>query len=236
VDGQLHGIAVLGLGRAGVAQPHQLGDAVAMIDDGLAPDLGRMGGEHGHDQRLVEKGGDLLLGDAARGEAAERLGEGRAGLGRDALPVLGEVGEQREQHEAAHEGERVVEAERVEAGIDRVRRDHAAMPVDRGRSDIFDPAEQCVAAISADDVAEQLAEEPYVRILLDRGLLHRRRGLPPASGAIDRIVVAIEFARAARMEGHRLDRRVSGWSQFGQYLQYLILPDIDGDRERHARV
>ena len=152
----------------GIAQPHQLGDAVAMVDHALAPHLGRMGGEHRHDQRAVEQGGDLLLARslprASRSSASATVAPGSAG---DALPVLGEIGEHREEHEAAHEGERVVEAERVEAGIDRVRRDHAAMPVDRGRADIFDPPEQRVAAIGADDVAEQLAEEADVRILLD---------------------------------------------------------------------
>ena len=85
------------------------------------------------------KAGDRVLVDALARQPVERLGDGRAGLGRDALPVLGEVGEHGEQHEAAHEGERVVEAQRVEARIDRVRRDDAAMPVDRGRADIFDP-------------------------------------------------------------------------------------------------
>ena len=81
-------------------------------------------------------------------------GDVRAWLGGDALPVLGEVGEHREQHEAAHEGERVVEGEGIDA-VDAVRIDNAARAVHRGGANIFDPAEQRLPAIGADDVAEQ---------------------------------------------------------------------------------
>ena len=48
-----------------------------------------------------------------------------------ALPVLGQVGEHREQHEAAHEGERVVQAQRSEAVAVRRLRGHAPMAVHR---------------------------------------------------------------------------------------------------------
>src|SRR5579875_1360755 len=51
------------------------------------------------------------------------------------------------------------------------------------------------------------------------------------SGRVDRVIFAVEFARAARVERHRLDRLIFGLSQPGQHLQYLILPDIDGDRK-----
>jgi hypothetical protein len=133
-----------------------------------------------HDQSALEEGGCLVFADSALRQPRQRLGHGRARLGRDALPVLGEVGEQGEEHEAAHEGERVVEAQRIEPGVDRVRRHHAAMPVDRGGPDIFDPPEQGLAVIVADDVAEQLAEKAYVRVLLDCRLRHRRRNVTAA--------------------------------------------------------
>ena len=105
--------------------------------------------------------------DALLGEPIERLRHVGAGLGGRSLPVLGEVGEHREQHEAAHEGERVVEGERVEPGVDRIRTGDAARAVDRDRADIFDAAEQRVAAIGADHVPQQLAEEADVGILRD---------------------------------------------------------------------
>ena len=60
--------------------------------------------------------------DALAGEPRQRRRDVGARLGGDALPVLGEVGEHREQHEAAHEIERLVEAEPVEAEIGRVLR------------------------------------------------------------------------------------------------------------------
>jgi hypothetical protein len=96
----------------------------------------------------------------------------RARLGGDALPVLGKIGEHREQHEAAHEIERLVEAEAVEPGIDRVRPRNAAMPVDRCRPDILDPPKQRLAAIGADHVAEHLAQEADVCIVRDRCAVH----------------------------------------------------------------
>jgi hypothetical protein len=54
-------------------------------------------------------------------QPVERGRDVGARLGRDALPVLGEIGEHREEHEAAHERERVVEAQRIKPEIDLVR-------------------------------------------------------------------------------------------------------------------
>ena len=171
-DGVVDAIAVVGLLAPLVLQRHQLGDAVPVIDHALAPDLGRMRGEHGSDEALRQQIERDLFGDALLGERLDRRGDIRAALGRDALPILRQIGEHREQHEAAHEGERVVEPQRVEPGIDAVRLRDAAMPIDRGGADIFDPPEQLVAPISADHVAEQAAEEADVGVLRDWGACH----------------------------------------------------------------
>ena len=111
----------------------------------------------------------------------DRRGDVRARLGGDALAVLGEIGEHREQHEPAHEIERLVERQPVEPEIDLA--PHAAMPIDRRRADIFGAPEQLVAAIGADHVAEQLAEKADVGIVGDRGklghgaMLHRSKAV-----------------------------------------------------------
>src|SRR3546814_12913163 len=80
------------------------------------------------------------------------------GLGGDPLPVLGQVGEHRKQHETAHERDGVVEAQRLQPRIARLGPGDAAMAIDARRSDIFGLAEQFLAAIGANDVAERSEE------------------------------------------------------------------------------
>src|SRR3954468_22230785 len=57
-----------------------------------------------------------------------------------------------------------------------------------------------------------------------------------ASGGVDRVIVAVEFARASGVEGYRLDRLVAGRAEAGQHLEDLVLPDVDGDREGDSRL
>ena len=64
---------------------------------------------------------------------------------------------------------RVVEAQRIEPRIDRLGPRNPAMPVDARRADIFGLAEQLLAAISADDIAQDPAEIADVGVLADRG-------------------------------------------------------------------
>ena len=151
-----------------------------MIDHALALHLGRVGGEHGHDERPGKRLRDHLARDAALLQRLDRARKVRAALERAALPVLGQVREHREEHEAADEAQRLVEAERVEPGVDRFRVRDAAMPVHRGRADIFGPPEQRLAPEGADYIPQQLAKEANVRVLRDRGrscghrlMLHR---------------------------------------------------------------
>ncbi len=101
-------------------------------------------------------------------EPFERGRDIGARLGRDTLTILGEVGEHREQHETADEGERIVEAERIEPRIDVMRIDNTSCAIDRGRADIFDPSKQLFSAICLDHIAKQAAKKADVGILRDR--------------------------------------------------------------------
>ena len=112
-------------------------------------------------------GRDRIAIDPVGAQLFERSGNRRLGLGRDPLPVLGQVREHREEHETAHEGDRVVEAQRVEPRIDRLGPGNPAVPVDARRADIFGLPEQLLAAIGADDVAENPPEIADVGILRD---------------------------------------------------------------------
>ena len=156
----------------GVPQAHQFGHPVAVIDHALAPDLGWMGGEHRGKQRPIDQRGDRLLFDSFVTKQLQRIGETGARFGGHALPIFGEVGEHREEHEPPDEGERLVQCERIEARVDRIVRRHAAMAVDGSRADIFNPPEQRFAAICANDVPEELAEKPNIRVLRDGDAVH----------------------------------------------------------------
>ncbi len=127
---------------------------------------------------MVEQVRDLVRADALAGQNVDGLGEIVAELGRSALPVLGEIGEHREKHEAADEIERLVLGQRAEPGIDGLVGDDSAVAVDGRGPDIFDPPEQSVAAEAADDVAEDSAEETDVGVLLDRVRLRGRLSRP----------------------------------------------------------
>jgi len=144
--------------------------------------LGRVRGEHRRDQRGAEQRRDRIAIDTVLFQPGKRCRHRRLGLGGDALPVFGQIGEHRKQHEAAHEGDGIVEAQRLQPRIDRLGARDAAMPVDARRPDIFGLPEQLLAAIGANDVAEDSPEIADVGILRDldwwahgRSLLHRNR-------------------------------------------------------------
>ncbi len=133
-----------------------------------------MRGEDGGDQCVIEQRADLGAVDAFGFELGDRRGEVGAVFRGDALAVLGEVGEHREQHEAADEIERLVEAELFEAEIDRaivagLAFGGVSVALDRGFADRLGGLEQTLAAIGADDVAKQFAEETDVGIVRDCG-------------------------------------------------------------------
>ena len=51
-----------------------------------------------------------------------------------------------------------------------------------------------------------------------------------------RVVVSVELTGRARVEGDRLDRLVLGILEPRENLEHLVLPDIDGHRNRDARL
>ena len=180
-------IAIGRLDASEVAQAHEPGDAIAMIDHALAHDFGRMRGQHRHNQGAIQQRGRLVSADALFGQALQRRLDIVAGMAGGALPVFGQIREHRKQHEPADEGQRLVQAQRVESAIDRRGAGDPAVAIDRRGPDRFDALEQRVAAIRANDVAEKLAEVADVCVLGDRG----------GHGSV-----------------HYIDRRVSVFSQF----------------------
>ncbi len=89
------------------------------------------------------------------------------------LAVFRQIGEHREQAEPAHEGKGIVEAQLLQP---KIRRRLAAMPLDAGRANTFGVFEQILAAMFADDIAQQLAEIADIGVLLDRRTLPVRSG------------------------------------------------------------
>src|SRR3546814_14228809 len=79
------------------------------------------------------------------------------------LPVLGQVGEHRKQHETAHERDGVVEAQRLQPRIARLGPGDAAMAIDARRSDLFGLAEQFLAAIGPTDQTGRAPRRDSVR-------------------------------------------------------------------------
>ena len=189
-DRILDPVAVGRLVIAGIAQQHQRGDAVTVIDHALAPYLGRVGGKHRRDQRVLqqrEHGGAV---DPLLAQPGDRSGEVGARLGGKPLSILGEVGEHREQHEAAHEIDRRIEVEPFDpqhrrpcplrSGV------VGAMVLDRRLADRLDRREQIVATTGADHVAEQRSEVTDVVVVGDRGGVGHAGTLRRSTGRVNR--------------------------------------------------
>ena len=166
-DRMLDEFTFRGLGAAGLAHAHHRRDAVAMIEHALAHHLGGVRGQHRHDQRAIEQRNRLMHIDADRRQALQRATQVAALFGVAALQILGQIRQHREQHEAAHECNRLIEAERIEARLDAAPGVHATIAVDRSGADVFDAPEQRLTAVFANHVAEQLAEKADVRVLGD---------------------------------------------------------------------
>jgi hypothetical protein len=106
-----------------------------MIDHALAHHLGGMRGEHRHDQPAVQQRRRGRPVDAFARELPQRPLHVVALMTRGALAVLGQVREHREQHEAAHEGQRVVESKGIEAAIHGRLAGDPTVAIDRGGAD-----------------------------------------------------------------------------------------------------
>jgi len=136
-----------------------------VIEHRFAPHLGRVRGQHRHDERIAERGRHRVLPDPLLAQRLDHMRHVGAALRAHTLSVLGEVREHRKQHESARERQRLVEAQRIEPAVDIAR--HAAMTIDRGRTDIFDPPIQRLAPQFADDVAQDAPKKADIGILRD---------------------------------------------------------------------
>ena len=130
-----------------------------MIEHALAHHLGGMRGEHRHDQRGVQQGsGSRAVPTPSEASRFNASATSSPAWRSARLSILGKVREHGEQHEPADEGQGLVQAERLEPAIDRGGPRDPAEAIDRRGPDVLDALEQRVAAVGADDVAEQLSE------------------------------------------------------------------------------
>ena len=142
-----------------------------MVDDALAPHLGGVRGEHRHDQATAEHIEDRIIINALSAQPLQRFGKARAVFFGNALPVFGEIGEQREEHEAADKIERIIKRKRAQPPVAIIGAIDAAIPVNAGAADIFGLPVKLLAAIAADNIAEHLAEKADIGILGNGGFL-----------------------------------------------------------------
>ena len=157
-----------------LAGVEQFGDFQLAGQRALAPDLGRMGGQHRAHQRALEEGAERSRLDAHLARALKRVGQ-RAGARRgardhmravaaDVMLVLGDVGQMREIAVCAHDRERLVGAEAVEGGLQLAPRADLviAMEADRGLADLLHQGEDLLALLLAHGVAQDAAEQADV--------------------------------------------------------------------------
>ena len=168
-DGVLHLVSLRRDRFPGIAQSHECGDAVFVVDHTFSAHLGRVGGEHGHDGRAFQHLGHRSAADPLRLQRFQRFGHGRALFACYALPVLGQIGEQREQHEAAHEIQRTVQVQRLQFRHGRGTRSGAAVAVHAGAANRLGLVIKRFTAISADHIAKHTAQKADVGILRNRG-------------------------------------------------------------------
>ena len=172
--------AIVDLGQRGVADVEpvafveQVGDLVHHAQDGLAPDLGRVGGDHRAHAELADDLGDQLGGHAGSRDPFERRRE--AAGPRRACRRRGDGGD------AVRDGRprrcwRAARASRRRGSRGAVRRSGGRPAGPRGRrprwcdsgaastapaADLFDQFERRRACLAADDVAEEPPEQPDV--------------------------------------------------------------------------
>ena len=161
-----------------VALVEKVGDLELADERALAPDLGRVSGEDGADQRAVEeradrRGRDVRLADVMA-EVMEGVGEGArtrrrasrhmGAVAADVVLVLGDVGEMREIAEGPHDRQRLVGRQAVEGRLELAPGAGlvVAMEADRGLADLLDQPEGLLALLLAHRVAEDAAEQADV--------------------------------------------------------------------------
>ena len=182
--GELGGVALSVL-----ALFEKVGDLELADERALAPDLGRVGGKHGADQRAVEECAERLRRDVRLADVLADVVEGvgerartRRGAGRhmgavaaNVMLVFGDVGEMREVAEGPHDRQRLVGRQAVEGRLELAPGAGlvVAMEADGGLADVLDEFKGLLALLLAHRVAEDAAEQPDVvaqRLVLVVGL------------------------------------------------------------------
>lgn len=151
-------------------------------------------------ERVFDQSRDFTGCDPLDSQALQGGGHILPGVVEPALPVFGQIREHRKQHEAAHEGKRIVDAEGFQM-LTGAATAHAAIAVDRGRADALDAFEKRHTAIGTYHVAKQATEIADIGILRDRNrrnlhyLLRRKDSNPAgdstASGQRTQLVTSI---------------------------------------------
>ena len=182
----IHLIAVRRNRHAGIAQLHQFGDAVAVIDHAFAPHLGGVRSEHRGNQRAFQQRQCGRCIDAVGAQPGKCGGNIGTRFSRDALAILCQIGEHRKQHEAAREIQRFIQAKPVKRHIGRAMIPQPPVPLHRSLADRLHPFKQRRAAIIADHIAQQFAEKADVRIIGDRGEAGHAPMLRCGAGRVNR--------------------------------------------------
>ena len=102
-NGIVDAVAARGLLAPGIAQLHQIGDAVLVVDHRLAAHFGGVRGQHRHHQRPFQHRQHRVAPDVPGVQRVKRRAQRRLGLDRRGHPVLDQIGQHRKQHEPAHE-------------------------------------------------------------------------------------------------------------------------------------
>ncbi len=156
---------------------HQRRDAVAVIQHALAHHLGRVCGQHRHDQGVLQQSRQLFALHALRAQKLQRRRQCALLFSRGAPPVFGEVRQHGKQHEAAHERDGLVERQSLQPRRQTAWISDAPIAIHGCGADGFDPLEHGFPAKGADHAAQQPAEESHVGVLRYGTwmLLHERK-------------------------------------------------------------
>ncbi len=179
-----------------VAAVQQTADSADAVDDALAPDFGRVGGQDRRDQGVGQQVAHRRPVHPRRVQPLQRALGGvgafashglfpRAALAR---PVLGDIGQQGEGGEAVGQADGLVQRHIVQQGLQlgRPMRGRVAVIGHRGLPHRLDPVVEFLAALVADDLAQQGAQQANFiaegvvggldhRVFLQRGGWERNR-------------------------------------------------------------
>ncbi len=146
----------------------QVGDGRLAIEDAFSPDLGGVGGDHRRQDGAVQEGGDLA---GVQRRSVFELVQGpmiiQVGLAPRQL-IVGDVGELGEDREGADQHQHVSQRQALQALAECDVVGAVPMFAHRVTADVLHALEDPRAVLLLDDLAQQLAEQPYARPALGR--------------------------------------------------------------------